>query len=109
MRRAVAGVRLRSGLPGKHRHRCPAGPMTWIKRVPWGVDGSKDDEGSDGGNTDRQKLTWMTCAVDRLEHAVTDEEFAAGRQRGCYRAVCGHSVMVRAMVSGPGRRCEECG
>ena len=23
-------------------------------------------------------LTWMTCAADRLEHAVTDEDFAAG-------------------------------
>lgn len=52
--------------------------------------------------------TWMTCSVDQFEHAVTDEQFAAGRHRGMYRAVCGHLVAPQPMVSPPGRRCRGC-
>lgn len=53
-------------------------------------------------------LTWMTCASDKLEHAITDEEFAAGSDHGLYRAVCGHLVAVQPMISAPGRRCVGC-
>ncbi len=55
-------------------------------------------------------LTWMTCASDRLEHAVTDEECAAAFQQnsGIYRAVCGHLVAAQAMASPPGKRCRIC-
>ncbi len=58
----------------------------------------------------RPWLTWMTCALDGLEHAVTDEAFAVAcrQDSGIYRAVCGHMVAVLPMISPPGRRCRAC-
>ncbi len=53
-------------------------------------------------------ITWMTCCRDRCEHAVTDEEFAAGRDSGTYRATCGHVVAAQALASPPGTRCYPC-
>jgi hypothetical protein len=53
-------------------------------------------------------ITWMTCAGDRREHAVTDEEVLAGHQRGVYRAACGHLVAAAPLICPPGRRCTDC-
>jgi len=52
--------------------------------------------------------TWMTCCRDQFEHAVTDEDFAAGQRSGIYRAVCGHLVAAQALISPPGHRCRAC-
>lgn len=58
----------------------------------------------------RMFISWMTCAEDRSEHAVTDEAFAAGRERnlGIYQAVCGHQVSPTPMACPPGPRCRAC-
>lgn len=53
--------------------------------------------------------TWMTCAVDRLHHAINEEDFDYGLHCGRYLAVCGHLVLPCALVSPPGRRCPLCG
>ena len=55
-------------------------------------------------------LAWMTCALDRREHAVCDAAVAAGhsQRRGVYRAVCGRTVMPTSLTSPPGRRCDNC-
>jgi len=53
-------------------------------------------------------LTWMTCIADRLEHAVTDEQFTAAQRSGVYLAVCGHEVAAQPMICPPGLRCRAC-
>jgi len=55
-------------------------------------------------------VTWMTCAYDGLEHAISDEAFALAYDQGigAYHAVCGHLVVPQALISPPGRRCGEC-
>jgi hypothetical protein len=55
-------------------------------------------------------LTWMTCAIDRTEHAITDEAFAAGRDvgGGRYLALCGRHVVSASMLSAPLSRCSAC-
>ncbi len=64
------------------------------------------------GHTGQKRIwvTWMTCCSDGLEHAVTEEGFAAGywQRSGIYQGVCGHSVVAQALVCPPGRRCREC-
>ncbi|MGH3566340.1 MAG: hypothetical protein ACRDRH_09960 [Pseudonocardia sp.] len=52
-------------------------------------------------------ITWMTSSDDRLEHAVTDDTGVRGA-KGRYRAVCGHLVSPRALVSPPGPACPRC-
>lgn len=52
-------------------------------------------------------ITWMTSSDDRLEHAVTDDTGVRGAA-GRYRAVCGHLIGPRALVSPPGRACPHC-
>lgn len=52
--------------------------------------------------------TWMTCCIDGLEHAITDNDLTTGQQRGIYGAVCGHRVASRALICPPGRRCPIC-
>lgn len=58
----------------------------------------------------RRWLTPMTCSRDEAEHAVTDEEIAdaLGRNSSFYRAVCGHTIIPRALASPPGRPCTQC-
>jgi hypothetical protein len=55
-----------------------------------------------------QVVTWMTCALDTREHAVTDADFAAGLPHGLYKGVCGYLVVPQALVSPPGRACALC-
>ncbi|MEC3982863.1 hypothetical protein [Amycolatopsis sp. H20-H5] len=45
----------------------------------------------------------IRCDTDGYTHAVTDEEFAAGRHKGQFRAICGHVVVASAMTVEPGR------
>jgi hypothetical protein len=49
--------------------------------------------------------TWMTSTLDRRDHAVTDEEFAAHRPEP--EAVCG-VVVLAPMEWAPGPRCARC-
>lgn len=55
-------------------------------------------------------IVWMTCVGDGREHAVTDEQLAAGseRDRGVYDAMCGQTIAPHAMTHPPGRRCADC-
>lgn len=66
----------------------------------------------EGGPTDRCGMAglavWITCVSDRREHAVSESDFAAGVADGLYRAVCGHVVLPRALVSPCGPRCSAC-
>jgi hypothetical protein len=54
--------------------------------------------------------TWHTCSVDGRDHAVTDEQMAAGvaGDTGHYTAVCTHDVLVTPMICPPGPRCPRC-
>lgn len=55
-------------------------------------------------------VAWYRCVCDSQQHAVTDEEFAAGplRHQGCYRSVCGHEVVVDSALTGPSAACSGC-
>lgn len=48
-------------------------------------------------------LVHIRCDTDGYTHAVTEEEFAAGRHEGRFRAVCGHVVLAAPMIEEPGR------
>ncbi len=48
-------------------------------------------------------LVHIRCDIDGYTHAVTDEEFAAGRHEGRFRAICGHIVLPTPMTEAPGR------
>jgi hypothetical protein len=64
----------------------------------------------DGQRSQGLFVAWYRCALDGHEHAVGDEEFAAGayRQQGRYRAVCGHEVTVDSVLVEPGAACPQC-
>jgi len=49
--------------------------------------------------------TWLT-SVDRVDHAVTDEEFHDNRPEP--EAVCGAVIMLAPMETAPGPRCARC-
>ncbi|MEU4246290.1 hypothetical protein AB0F15_02655 [Amycolatopsis sp. NPDC026612] len=48
-------------------------------------------------------LVHIRCDIDGYTHAVTEDEFAAGRHDGRFRAVCGHVVLAAPMIEEPGR------
>jgi hypothetical protein len=52
----------------------------------------------------------FTCAVDGLDHAVSDDAAASGlaARQGIYTAVCGHQVHVSALASSAGPACPRC-
>jgi hypothetical protein len=52
----------------------------------------------------------LTCAVDGLAHAVSDEAAAAGiaSRTGTYSALCGHMVHAAALICATGRPCPRC-
>lgn len=52
------------------------------------------------------RLTWLTCAVDRVDHAITDEDLVRGS--GSYRALCGATVWAASLASPPAGRCGTC-
>lgn len=55
-------------------------------------------------------MVWVTCAVDGIDHAVTDENMSTGVNagRGHYTAVCGDSVVPAALTAPPGQACSRC-
>ncbi|MEV6611300.1 hypothetical protein [Kutzneria sp. NPDC051319] len=59
------------------------------------------------GEAVRQRIftTWLTSA-DRVDHAVTDEEFHDNRPEPA--AVCGAVIVLASMETPPGPRCARC-
>jgi hypothetical protein len=57
---------------------------------------------------DRRYTIPITCCADGLAHEVTDENVAAGRQVGQYRALCGSRVVAAALAAPVGRPCAQC-
>ncbi|EOD59840.1 hypothetical protein [Amycolatopsis vancoresmycina] len=53
-------------------------------------------------------LVHIRCDTDGYTHAITEDEFAAGRHEGRFRAVCGHEVLAAPMIEEPGRFDPEC-
>jgi hypothetical protein len=55
-------------------------------------------------------VSWHRCALDRLDHAVTDDCFLVGvrARRGQYEAVCGHVVEAASALLPPARPCVRC-
>ncbi len=53
---------------------------------------------------------WMTNSTDHREHAIGEEELAAGhwQKSGIYRAMCGSTLTPAALTMPPGRRCQGC-
>lgn len=58
---------------------------------------------------ERLFTTWIT-SLDRVDHAVTDEECAArlAEARGSFRAVCGLAFLPGAMEEEPQPPCRRC-
>lgn len=58
---------------------------------------------------ERLFTTWVT-SLDGVDHAVTDEEFAArlAENRGVFVAVCGKSFLPGPMEGAPGPPCGPC-
>jgi hypothetical protein len=55
------------------------------------------------------QVVWVTsAAADGVDHAVTDEDMAAGLGLGQFVGVCGSSVVPAAMVAPPLPRCQRC-
>lgn len=55
-------------------------------------------------------VAWFTCELDRMDHAISDEDMAAGFSAGAgrYEAVCGTTVCASSLTCPPGRRCASC-
>jgi hypothetical protein len=69
------------------------------------------DSGQNSSAAESLYVAWHRCVADGQDHAVTDEEFARGRQehtQGRYAAVCGHVALVGSMLLPPGRVCARC-
>jgi hypothetical protein len=62
------------------------------------------------GSAERRYTTPITSQfVDQqLEHQVTDEAVAAGRNAPRYQALCGQLFVAAASASPPGRPCPDC-
>jgi predicted anti-sigma-YlaC factor YlaD len=54
---------------------------------------------------DKLFTTWLT-STDRVDHAVTDEEFTAHTPEP--EAVCGAVILLAPMEAPPGPRCARC-
>lgn len=55
-------------------------------------------------------VMWFTGGSDHTDHAITDDNMAAGISIGTgrYAALCGAMVCVSSMICPPGRRCASC-
>lgn len=53
---------------------------------------------------------WVTCVVDGMDHAVTDEDMCVGMSEGLgrYAALCEDDVTPAALTAPPGRTCPRC-
>jgi hypothetical protein len=91
-----------------------AGDVRKLPETRWTVDdrqGSSDpDVPRAGGAGIRLWAAWVTCVVDGLDHAVTDEDMCAGMTEGLgrYAALCDDEVTPAALTAPPGRTCPRC-
>jgi hypothetical protein len=55
-------------------------------------------------------VTWFTCGLQNMDHAISEDDVATGISLGSgqYSAICGATVSVASMVCPPGRRCPSC-
>ncbi len=55
-------------------------------------------------------VTWFTCGLQNIDHAISEDDVATGISLGSgqYTAMCGATVSVASMVCPPGRRCPSC-
>lgn len=55
-------------------------------------------------------VMWFTGGSENMDHAITDDNMAAGISIGTgrYSALCGAMVCVSSMICPPGRRCASC-
>ncbi len=55
-------------------------------------------------------VMWFTGGSDHMDHAITDDNMAAGISIGAgrYAALCGAMVCVSSMICPPGQRCVSC-
>jgi hypothetical protein len=55
-------------------------------------------------------VTWVTCGLDRSDHAISDDDMAVGLAMGAgrYAALCGNTVCAASLMCPPGRRCPLC-
>ncbi len=74
------------------------------------IPSSAVDRRRHGAGTPQQRpvTILLSCTVGGRSHHVTDQEFAAGRRHGYYRALCGHTVAIAAMISPDGPPCKQC-
>jgi hypothetical protein len=58
----------------------------------------------------RALVTWVTCGLDRSDHAISDDDMTVGLAMGAgrYAALCGNTVCAASLMSPPGRRCPSC-
>lgn len=55
------------------------------------------------------QVVWVTsAAADGVDHAVADEDMAAGLGLGRFAGVCGSSVVPAALVAPPLPQCQRC-
>ena len=54
------------------------------------------------------RLLWLTCAVDGVDHAITDSAFLAAQGQGHYLALCRSTVWASSLASPPAGRCRSC-
>ncbi|MDT7594942.1 MAG: hypothetical protein QOJ06_488 [Pseudonocardiales bacterium] len=55
-------------------------------------------------------VMWVTCGLDRRDHAISDDDMAVGLSMGAgrYAALCGNTVCAASLMCPPGRRCPAC-
>ncbi|MEC3979293.1 hypothetical protein [Amycolatopsis sp. H20-H5] len=58
----------------------------------------------------RVHLTWVTAVTPVVDHAVTDDGFAAGLAAGdgVYVGICGVRFVPASLISEPGAVCSRC-
>lgn len=57
----------------------------------------------------RNRLMWLTCAVDGADHAVSDAAFLAAQGGdGRFEALCRATVWASSLSAPPASRCETC-
>ncbi len=76
----------------------------------WTTDASTPGAGVAVTVTDERLFTTWVTSLDRIDHAVTDEEYAVRlfENRGVFVAVCGTEFLPGPMESAPGPPCLRC-
>ncbi len=77
-------------------------------RSPWHVRSRRGRTGMAARPAITKSLVvWVTCGAGGTEHAVAEEQMAAGRS-GMYVAQCGLRFAAASMVTPARRRCTDC-